>query len=181
MREGNLRAWTAMIGLALLGAWLATAGEVRAAGNLKIGTVDIQQILLESRAGKQAKEKVEAERSAKQKELTSREAEINKLQLDLEKQASILSEAARKEKQEAIERKMRDLRRMYDDFTRDLQKKENELIRDLLKDISTIVRDYGKQKGYSLILERGQAVVIYGADEIDITKEILAVYDAKTK
>jgi hypothetical protein len=30
-------------------------------------------------------------------------------------------------------------------------------------------------------LERGQAAVIYGADEIDLTKEILSLYDAKTK
>lgn len=178
MRRGIFRAGTILVALAIC---LGTLSEAKAANSPKLATVDIQQILLESKAGKQAKEKVEAERNLRQKELAAREEEVKKLQRELDKQASILSEAARKEKQEAIERKMRDLRRMYDDFNRELQKKENELIRELLKEVAAIIRDYGKQKGYSLILERGQAAVIYAADEIDLTKEILSLYDAKTK
>jgi outer membrane protein len=155
--------------------------EAQVAKSPKLATVDIQQLLMESKAGKQAKEKVEAERNLKQKEIAAREEEVSRLQRELEKQASILSEAARKEKQEAIDRKIRDLRRTYDDFNRDLQKKEGDLIRELLKDITVLIRDYGQQKGYALILERGQSGIIYGADEIDLTKEIIALYDAKTK
>jgi len=155
--------------------------EAKAASLPQLATVDVQQLLLESKAGKQAKEKVEAERNLKQKEITAREEEISRLQREFEKQASILSESARKEKQEAIDRKMRDLRRLYDDFTRDLQKKEADLVRDLLKDITVLIRDYGKEKGYTLILERAQAGIIYSADEIDLTREIIAIYNAKTK
>ncbi len=153
----------------------------QAADSLRLATVDIQKILVESKAGKQARAKVEAERDLRQKEITSREEEIAKLQRELDKQASILSEAARKEKQEAIERKIRDLKRIYDDFNRELQKKEGEFIRDLLKDLSALIQGYGKQKGYTLILERGQSNIVFSADEIDLTKEILALFDAKTK
>ena len=153
----------------------------QAADALRLATVDIQKILVESKAGKQAQAKVQAERDLRQKELTSREEEIAKLQKDFEKQASILSEPARKEKQEAIERKVRDLRRIYDDFNRELQKKESELIRDLLKVLTVLIQDYGKQKGYTLILERGQSSIVYAADQIDLTKEILTLFDTKTK
>jgi len=161
---------------------VVSLSEAKAVGNSpRLATVDVQRLLLESKAGKQAKEKVEAERNLKQKEITAREEEINKLQREFEKQASILSEAARKEKQEGIDRRMRDLRRTYDDFSRDLQKKEGDLVRELLKEVSGIIRDYAKEKGYTLVLEKGQAGILYSADEIDLTKEIIALYDAKTK
>lgn len=169
--------WIAMV--LFLG--LGFSPQVKAANTLRIATVDIQQVIMESKAGKQAKAKVEAERELKQKEITAREEEATKMQRDLEKQTSILSEAARKEKQEAVDKKVRDLRRIYDDSSRDLQKKEAELIRDLLKDITTVIRDYGKGKGYTLILEKGQATILYAADQIELTKEIVALLDAKTK
>jgi outer membrane protein len=160
---------------------LGFSSQAKAADALRIATVDIQQVIMESKAGKQAKAKVEAEKELKQKEITAREEEVTKMQRDVEKQTSILSEAARKEKQEAVDKRVRDLRRIYDDSSRDLQKKEAELIRDLLKDITTIIRDYGKGKGYTLILEKGQATILYATDQIDLTKEIIALLDSKTK
>jgi len=178
MRRGTFASILTAMALCL---GMGFSPPAKAADALRLATVDIQQVITESKAGKQAKSKVEAERDLKQKELTAREAEATQLQRDFEKQASLLSEAARKEKQEAIDKKVRDLRRIYDDSNRDLQKKEGELIRDLLKDISNIVRDYGKQKGYTLILEKGQATILYAADQIDVTKEIIAKLDAKTK
>ncbi len=166
---------------AMLGFGMSFSPQVRAADAPRFATIDIQQVIMESKAGKQANSKVEAERDLKQKELSAREAEVSMLQKDLEKQASILSEAARKEKQEAIDKKVRDLRRIYDDASRELQKKEGELIRDLLKDITAVVRDYGKAKGYTLILEKGQAGILYSTDQIDLTKQIITLFDSKAK
>jgi outer membrane protein len=178
-----MRRWTFVSTLvaATLCFGMGFSPQAKAADALRLATVDIQQVIMESKAGKQAKGKVEAERDLKQKELSAREEEITKLQRDFEKQASILSEAARKEKQEAIDKKVRDLRRIYDDSGRDLQKKEGELIRDLLKDITVVIRDYGKAKGYTLILEKGQAGILYSTDQIDLTKEIIPLFDSKTK
>jgi outer membrane protein len=170
-----------VIALALGLGIASPARAAKAADAPRIATVDVQQVILESKMGKKAKGKVEAERDLKQKELTAREEDASKLQKDLEKQSSILSEAARKEKQEAIDKKVRDLKRVYEDFNRDLQKKETELIRDLLKDITAVVRDYGKTKGYALIFEKGQSAILYSSDQIDITKEIIAALDAKAK
>ena len=178
-----MRRWIIMSGVIAVTLTLGMAflPESRAANPFRVGTVDIQQILLESKAGKQAKAKVEAERDLRQKEITAKEEEVAKLQQDLGKQSSILSEAARKEKQDAIDRKVRDLKRIYDDFSRDLQKKEGELVRELLKELTALIRDYGKEKGYTLILERGQSGIVYGTEEIDLTKAIMALFDAKTK
>ena len=175
-----MRQWSfvAIVIALALGLGLASPAKAAKAADVpRIATVDVQLVILESKMGKKAKGKVEAERDLKQKELTAREEDTSKMQKELEKQSSILSEAARKEKQDAIDKKVRDLRRIYEDFNRDLQKKETELIRDLLKDITAVVRDYGKTKGYTLILEKGQSAILYSSDQIDITKEIIAVHE----
>jgi Skp family chaperone for outer membrane proteins len=42
-----------------------------------------------------------------------------------------------------------------------------------------VIRDYGKEKGYGLIIEKGQSGVIYGNDAADLTKEILERYNTR--
>ena len=40
-----------------------------------------------------------------------------------------------------------------------------------------MIRDYGKEKGLTLIVEKGQGGVIYSSDPADLTKEILERYN----
>jgi outer membrane protein len=143
----------------------------------KLGFVDIQSVISQSKEGQAARNKVAAEAAEKQKEITVKEAEIKRMDADLQKQGPVLSEAARKDREEEIRRKLRDLKRLTEDFNRDLTKRENELLNDLVRDVTAVVRDYGKEKGIMLIVEKGQGGVIYGSDPADLTKEILERYN----
>jgi len=163
-------------GLTALGV-LAAAGFAAAQENaLKIGFVDIQKVLNESAKGKEAKAKLEKERDAKQQEIRAKEEEIKKVEADLQKQGAVLSEAARRERQEAINRKIRDLRRLFEDFNRDLQKRETQLLNDILREIRKLVVAYGKEQQYTLILE-AQSGIIYASQGADLTDEVLAAYN----
>lgn len=143
---------------------------------LKIGFVDVQKVLNESARGKEAKGRLEKERDAKQQEIRGKEEEIKKLEADLQKQGAVLSEAARKERQEAINRKVRDLRRLFEDFNRDLQKRENELLNEVLREIRKVIVAYGKEHQYTLILE-AQSGIIYASQGADLTDEVLAGFN----
>lgn len=145
----------------------------------RIGYVDLQQVISLSLPGQAARAKMQAERDEKQKEVNAREEEIRRLEGQLEKGAPVLSEEAKREREETIRRKIRDLRRTIEDFNRDLAKRENELIADILKEVTLVIKAYGKEKGYTLILEKGQAGVLYGDEGADITQEIINVYNAK--
>lgn len=169
--------WVGM-GLAAL-VVLGTSGD--AAGQdtaLKIGFVDVQKVLNESGRGKEAKGKLEKERDAKQQEIRAREEEVKKLEADLQKQSPVLSEAARRERQEAITRKIRDLRRVFEDSNRDLQKRETELLNEILRDIRRVIVAYGKEHQYTLILE-AQSGIIYASQGADLTDEILADFNKR--
>ncbi len=171
------RWWLGVVAVAAM----LMASESRAADSpVKVGFVDMQAVIAQSKEGLAARNKVAAEAAEKQKEISAKEAEIKQMDAELQKQSPILSDAAKKEREEDIRRRLRDLKRLTEDFNRDLAKREAELVNDLLRDVTAVIRDYGKEKGYSLILERGQGGVIYGSDPADVTKDILERYNARS-
>lgn len=155
---------------------LAAPGPGGAEETFKIGFVDVQKVLNDSTRGKEAKGRLERERDAKQQEIRAKEEEIKKSEADLQKQGAVLSEPARKERQEGINRRIRDLRRLFEDSNRDLQKRETELLSEFLRDIRKLVVAYGKEHAYTLILE-AQSGIIYASRGADLTDEILASYN----
>lgn len=166
----------ALAGLMLLG-WAAPVWAAQAA--LRIGIVDVQQVLNQSQKGVAMKQKLDQERAARQKELDARQEEVVKLQAEFEKQAPILSEQAKREKSETIQRKRRDTLRMAEDANRDFEKRVREAEVDITREIFGVIQEYGKDQGYTVILERG--TVVFGAPAVDITGEVIKRYDAKQK
>ena len=163
--------------------WAAAGGILMASTSwaaepaVKLGFVDIQSVISQSKEGQAARNKVAVEAAEKQKEISAKEAEIKQMDAELQKQSPVLSDAAKKDREEEIRRKLRDLKRQTEDFNRELGKREGEILNDLLRDVAAVIRDYGKQKGFTLIVEKGQGGVIYGSDLADLTKEILERYN----
>lgn len=154
---------------------LLLAGAAKA--QVKVGFVDMQQVVTKSKSGQAALAKLKAEASKRQEEVKAREQEIVRAEEELQKQHAVLSDAARREKEEAIQRKKREYRRMAEDYGRDLAERERELLLDLQQNILEVVRDYGKEKGYTLIIERNQGGVMYSADALDLTQDIIERMD----
>jgi outer membrane protein len=161
-----------VIGLAVL----ALAMDARAAGT-RIGFVDVQRVLVKSVAGLAAREQLEREKATMQKDVDSRRTEVDKLRDELEKKGLVLSADAKREKEEALQRRVRDLRRMVDDFQKELERKEQGLTQRILQDLTVVIEQIGKERGYLLILEKRGASVIYGDAEGDITDEVIKAYD----
>lgn len=161
-------------GLALVVAW---GGLGWAAQSVKIGVVDVQQILNQSQRGQVLKQKLEQERTGRQKELDVRQQELIKLQGEYEKQAPVLSEQAKREKKEALERRFREARRVAEDANRDFEKRVRETEMETTREIFTVIQEYGKDQGFSVILERSS--IIFGAATVDVTAEVIKRYDGK--
>ncbi len=161
--------------LVLLG-WAAPGWAAQA---LRIGVVDIQQVLNQSQKGQAVKQKLDQERAARQRDLDGRQDEVMKLQADLEKQGPVLSDQAKREKSEALQRKVREVRRLAEDATRDFEKRVREAEVDITREIFAVIQEYGKDQGFTLILER--STVVYGASTVDLTAEVIKRYDGKQK
>ncbi|HTU03242.1 MAG TPA: OmpH family outer membrane protein [Candidatus Sulfotelmatobacter sp.] len=159
--------------------WVGLLGSAAAAQAPKIGIVDLQQVLLQSQRGTAIKQKLDQERNGRRKDLEARQQEVVKMQADLEKQASVLSEQAKREKREAIERKGRELQRLAEDADRELGKKVRDAELDITREILQVVQEYGKDQGFTFIMERSNAV--YANESVDVTAEVIKRFDAKAK
>ncbi len=178
-RDSHVRgAVLAVVVLAILlaGSGIGWAGQP---STLKVGVVDIQGVLEQSQRGQAAKQKLAQERTGRQKELEGKQQEVQKLQADFEKQAPVLSDAAKREKSEAIQRKAREVQRLFEDASRDFEKRVREAEMDVTREIFSVIQEYGKDQGYSVILER--STVVYVAGAVDLTAEIVKRFDAKSK
>lgn len=172
-RGVNMRTLAVWVGCLVT---LLTAESGWAAGS-KIAFVDVQKVLVRSVAGVAAREQLEREKAAMQKDVDTRRAEVEKLREELEKKGLVLSADAKREKEETLQRKVRDLRRVVDDFQKELERKEQGLTQRILQDLTGVIERVGKERGYLLILEKRGASVIYGDGDADITEEIIKVYD----
>jgi len=167
---------------ALAGGWLgATALSAQTAAPTRVGFVDIQRVLARSAAGLAAREQLEKEKATMQKQVDAQRAELEKLRDELEKKGHLLSAEARRDKQEQLERKVRDARRLVDDLQGTLQKKEEAMLGKVLQDVSGLIQRVSKEKGYALVLERQRSSVLYATADVDLTDEIIHAYDDETK
>lgn len=157
------------------GLLLGFAGASSASDAVKVGYVDFNKVQMESRAGKEAVKTIEKMFNDKQAQLDQRQDEVEGLMKELEKQSSFLAADVKKQKEDKLQKQYKELQRFKADAEEDLNKKKAEIARQMAQEVSSIIATYGKQEGYTLILDR--AVVLYAPDAVDITDKIIKAYD----
>lgn len=182
----------AVLPLMLLGAAIAvpagwmpraaaqTPAPATTAAGSRVAYIDTQRVMARSVAGVAARESLERDKAAMQKQVDGLQAELAKLKDELEKKGQLLSPEVRKEKQDTMERKVRDLRRLADDFEKDLAKKDRELMAKFARDLQGVVQKIGKERGYLMIVD-ARAGLMYGAPEADLTDEVIKEFDAAAR
>src|SRR5215468_7754505 len=147
----------------------------------RVGFVDIQRVLARSAAGVAAREQLEREKATMQKQVDGQRAELEKIRDELEKKGQLLSADARREKQELLERKVRDARRLVDDLQGTLQKKEEAMLGKVLQDVGGLIQKVGKDRGFTIVLERQRSSVLYASADADLTDDVIRAFDEETK
>ena len=158
---------------------LALGNSVAAQEKIKIAYVDLQKALLESDAGKKAKEKFQAQVSKLQSGLEKQKNEIEKLKGEIEKKASVLREEERRSMEREYQRKFTVLQQDYKDSQAELQQKDNELTSEILKELGEVIQEIGTKEGYTLVLEKTNGAVLYADSAIDITQRVISSYNAR--
>ena len=166
-----------------------------AAAETKIAIVDLQRVLLTSKAGKAAKSKFEAIQKKKRKQLKrtdnklqAREKELLAERVALEKAVAGKGPDALtpklKEKMtqfmpklKAFQQEVVDFQKTQREMVKNLGAKETELLRPIELRIRKVIDKIAKEKGYTLVLSR--VAVIYGLASDDITEVVAKRLDGK--
>ncbi len=144
-----------------------------------IAVVDIQRVLLHSKAGKRARESFEKEFKSKQKFLDGESVQYEKMEKDLTKNLSIMNEETLKQKSQSLEKKKKELVRAKEDFSDELRRRQEEMRLKIFQEIQSIVDGFGQSQGFSMILAKENAGVIFMTESVDVTEQIIDLYDRK--
>jgi len=150
-------------------------------GELKVGCVDIQRTMNESQAGVEAKKVIAREMEKLQKLFAERQKELQTMKESIEKKAPMMKPEARATKEKEFQTKVRDYQRWLEDNQKEIQQKGMEMERTILQGIQKVIKKIGEEEGYTLVLEKNEAILLYSSKAIDFTDRVIKAYDAQKK
>jgi outer membrane protein len=172
------------MGIWLLAAALASNAQspTPSPAPTKVGIINIQQAILSTRDGQKAADELQQRYEPKRKELEQKQNEINALRDQLNKGSNTMSEEARQALIRQIDQKTRALNRDTEDAQADFEQDQNRILQELGQRMMVVIGKYARDNGYALILDVSspQTPVLYAANGIDITSDIVALYDKNT-
>lgn len=143
----------------------------------KIGYVDVQKAVQATSAGKKAKESLDAEFQKRKGSLDKRKADIEKMGQDLEKKKAVLSEEVLNKKQMELQEEMMKFQKTVGENQLEIQKKQEELVKPILVKMKSIIEKVAKEKGFTVVLENKEQLVLYAAKEADLTEEVIKAFE----
>lgn len=156
---------------AMVAAVLAAAGPASAEG-LKVAVIDVNKVLNESEAGKAARKKMEDRYEQLKKKIDRISEEARKMKEDLDKQKILLGKEKLKEKEDAFNARVAELRQLTQEAEKEMQTRQSELTRDILKVIEGQVDKVVEKEKIDLVLERTSGVIHFDPS-LDITTKVL--------
>lgn len=147
-----------------------------AQSNGKIGVINIQAAIASTKDGKKAGADLQARFGPKKTDLDKRQADIQQLQAQL---AKVTDDGERQRLTREIDQKTKAVNRDMEDARAELDQQEQKIMNDLGGRVIAVLEHYAKEHGYTLILDISsqQTPVVYAAESINITKDIIDLYD----
>lgn len=149
------------------------------AADMKIGVVDVEYVILKSKAGKAAKDKLKKLFDKKQKELDTQQKALLEMKTKLENPPAMMKDDAKKEMLRDYQEGLMKLQEEYLKNQQELAKKEQELMKPILKDLEGVLTKMAEDGGYDMIVNRSQQGVLWSKPDHDITEDVIKKLDAK--
>lgn len=146
----------------------------------KVAVINLQEAVAGTAEGQQASKQMSAQFAPRQNELQGIGKQIQDIQQRLQTGANTLSD----EEKARLQRQGAELQRRGQREQQDLQQDEQDASQDAINQIGRrmmpLVDKYAQQNGYGVVIDTSaqNTPVVYSAAQIDITKEIIKLYDA---
>ena len=140
------------------------------AQDIKVGYVNVVKIIEQAPQGDAALKKLESEFGPRDRELRAMSDKIKALEEDLDKNALVLKESERREKERELLDLRRSLKRSTQEFREDYNLRRNEELGELQKIVYKAIVDIAKSDEFDLIIHEG---AVFASDRIDITEQVL--------
>lgn len=167
-----------LVGPALvLAAALGSQAQTQPGG--KVAVIAVQQAIISTKDGQKAAAELEAKAAPKKKAIEEKQTNITSMQDQLNKGQNTLSEATKNDLYKKIESSKKSLQRDIEDAQAELDQEQQKILQQLGQKIMAVIEKYSRDHGYTMVVDVSsqQSPILYASPSIDITKEIIELYD----
>jgi outer membrane protein len=158
---------------------LAAVSPAQTAVPNKVGVIQIQAAMVSTKDGQAAAADLENRMAPKRKELEKLQGDIKDLQEKLQRGGNTMSQSAKDDLARQIDQKTKNLNRDMEDAQAELDQEQRKVVDNLSSKLMPVIDKYAQENGYSVILDvsNPNTPVIYASNAVDITKDIIELYD----
>jgi outer membrane protein len=143
----------------------------------KVGYVDMQYIISESKLGKAGLEKIQALSTKQNVERTARQNEIQKLQQELQAGASVLTQQVINEKTADLEKRTREAQFLVQQQQADLENLNKQLLEDFQQKVLPVIEQIRGERALWLIFT-AETPIAAGHPGLNLSLEVIKRLDA---
>jgi outer membrane protein len=166
-----------VIAAALVG--LVAPAAAQEAPKLSIAVIDVQLLVQDSAAGKEAMNRLRTLENEKQAQGRKMAEDKQALEKQLQTQGATLSDVKRAELAKQIEDKDVELRRFADDAAQALEEAKRKELQKLEQQIMPVIQEIGREQKFTMIFNKYQSGLVYADETFDITEQVLRRFNTK--
>lgn len=153
-------------------------GTTALAQEVKIGVVNIAQLLDQAPQARVAMEALDEEFQPRQREIIAKQTEFQELSEKVQRDLAVMGEAERRNAEKDLRELQREVTRLQNEFREDLNLRRNEELGKLQRSLLSEVQDYAQSSGYDLVVGDG---VLFASAAVNITENILRAMEANSQ
>jgi outer membrane protein len=147
------------------------------AQGMKIGYVDVQRAVQEVEEGKAARNRLQSELQQKRGDLEKKRADLERMRADYDKQAPVLSDDAKRQRQEQLQKAFVDAQTAASQMQEELSGKEQEAMQSISKRLLQVVAEVSDRESFTFVLDK--AALLYAPAASDVTNEVVRRYNER--
>ena len=160
---------------------LGVAALAQAQGQVptKIAIINVQNAILSTKDGQKAAADLQTTFGPRQQDLEKKQTELTALQDQLRKGSATMSDEAKTKLMRDIDATTTRVNRDTQDAQSDLDEAQGKLMQELGGKMMAVIEKYATQNAYAVVLDvsNPQTPVLWAASAVDITNDIVKLYD----
>jgi outer membrane protein len=158
---------------------LGVAALAHAQTPTKVAIIHVQNTILQTKDGQKAATELQGRFAPKKAALDKKQADLATLQDQLRKGSATMSEDAKAKLMRDIDANNKSLQRDTEDAQADLDAEQGKIMQELGGKVMAVLEKFATANGFALVLDvsNPQTPVLWAASAIDITGDIVKLYD----
>ena len=175
LKEDLMRARVFRLGLVSIMVGLMGFASQSSAADFKIGFVNIQKAITETKEFKKSQMKFQVKLKKEKGIIDARKKKVENMLRELNKQGFVLNPELKKAKEESFLREKKEFERYVQDREEEFGRSEKKVIEKISKKMLEVLKRLGKQKKLTMVIEK--KAVFYSDSALDLTNLAVKTYD----